>query len=109
MTDHDRINETIVEFIKCNKDKWYDAFNKLDKTKRHKIIKSIYSEYANSILDQVTLLDSNIHIINLGTISIKPSRKQFLDLVKSGVDAKEAASIVKSSYRELNGKTKNIL
>jgi hypothetical protein len=109
MTHQEQIIESILKDIKSKKGDWYDKFNNLNKSKRYRIIKDIFINYYSSILYFIIQLDSDIHIHNLGTLNIKPSRKQFLDLKKEGFEISKIVEIVKSSYRELNGKKKNIL
>lgn len=100
----DQIIDTIVKDLKSKNNNWINQFNNLPRTKRQRLVKDIFSNYCNSIIDYVNSQDPKIHIHNLGTLSIKPSRKQFLDLMKSGVDKDEVIKIVKESYKTLNNK-----
>jgi len=110
MTHQEQISETIIKEIRSNKYKgWYERFNKLNKSERHRIVKDIFSNYCSSILTFVTELDPDIHIQNIGTLKIKPSRKQYINLKKEGLDKQDIIDIIKRDYRKLNGKEKNIL
>jgi hypothetical protein len=105
MTSHNDIIDTLIKDIKCRKGNWYDEFNLLTRTTRYRIIKDIFSNYCGSVLEHIQTLDPNIHITNIGTLTIKPSRKQYLDLINDGISRDKVIEIVKRDYRKLNGKT----
>jgi hypothetical protein len=105
MDSHNDIIDTLIKDIKCRKGDWYNEFNQLPRTTRYRIIKDIYFNYCESILEHIQTLDPSIHLTNIGTLTIKPSRKQYLDLINDGVFREEAIEIVKRDYRKLNGKT----
>lgn len=107
MNYQEHIHDTIIEQLKSLDSKWYDEFNKLDRIRRARVLKDIYTNYCHAILNFANNKDPDIHITNIGTLTIKPSRKQFLDLKKSGVEEEEAVKIVKYSYRKLNNKKEN--
>jgi hypothetical protein len=109
MKFQDDILDNVDRVIKHKSSKFYNELYTQPKDTRKKIIKELHLNYCNSILEFVQALDKDIHIVGIGTLKIKPSRKQYLDLLHSGVDKEEAIKIVKDSYRELNGKKKAIL
>jgi hypothetical protein len=104
MKHQEQIIETIIKDIRLNKEDWYGKFNELDILERTRILKDLITNYYTSIINFTNELDPSIHIQCIGTLIIKPSRKQYLDLKKEGIDGVEAAKIVKEDYRKTNGK-----
>lgn len=109
MKFQDDILDNVDRVITHKSSKFYNELYTQPKDKRKKIIKELHLNYCNSILEFVQALDKDIHIVGIGTLKIKPSRKQYLDLLHNKIDKEEAIKIVNDSYRELNGKKKAIL
>jgi hypothetical protein len=98
------IIKEIVNEVKNRKDKWLSTFNTFDKYKRIRVIKELHLNYCNTIVNFVNERDTDIRLLNIGSLKIKPSRKQYIDLRKDGVEPEEAIKIVKRDFRVLNHK-----
>lgn len=101
----DTIIKEIVNEVKNRKDKWLSTFNTFDRYKRIRVIKELHLNYCNTIVNFVNEHDPDIRLLNIGSLKIKPSRKQYIELRKDGVEPEEAVKIVKRDFRLLNGKT----
>lgn len=114
MDNNDIINELINELKtehihkrndKLTKDeKWYDKFNSLDRYRRLRLLKLLHRGYCNTIVSAINSIDNDIKLLNIGSLKIKPSRKQYIELRKEGVEPEEAIKIVKQDFRKLNNK-----
>lgn len=104
MSYQTEIIDKIIKDIKHEKGTWYNRFNNLNEAQKRRVVKDIYINYYAAITNFILDQDKSIHIMNIGTLNIKPSRKQYLDLMKEGLPHDEIIQIVKDSYRELNGK-----
>ena len=101
----DIINNVIGELHNfVSKDNWLTDFKSLDYKTKELLISSIYKEYSIGIISAFKEQDPDIHLTAIGTLKIRKSRKQFLDLVKSGVPIPDAVQKCKDDYRILKNK-----
>jgi hypothetical protein len=107
MTDTEGIIKDTVSYVETfsKESDWIKEFRQLDKEAKHKLVKSIYSNYTLALIEGINKLEPEIHLTAIGTLKIKKSRKQYLDLLKDGVSKEDAVIKVKQDYRTLNGKS----
>jgi hypothetical protein len=97
------IHDTLLQLERVKKNKWIEEFNSLDVRNKRLLVKQLYSDYTLALEMGMGEEDTEVNIVAIGSLRIKKSRKQFVDLTrKQGVSIEEAVQIVKRDFKTLN-------